>query len=135
MSGEQPIHVTIGDVGAGSQVAAGHHISQSITTTAPGPVTEAEFAELQGMLDALRAQIVAEAPPQQQAAALERLAELEEETRAEQPDAGTIAYVGRWFARNIPRLAAAVTGLVVHPIVGKLVGAAGDALVAEFRDL
>ena len=54
---------------------------------------------------------------------------------AEEPDLTTAQYVGRWFARNLPRLAGAVTGVVIHPIVGKLVGAAGDALVAEFRVL
>jgi hypothetical protein len=42
-------------------------------------------------------------------------------------------YVKRWFVKNLPGLAGAVTSIVVHPIVGKLVEAAGDALAAEFR--
>ena len=45
----------------------------------------------------------------------------------------TMEYVKRWFVKNLPGLAEAVTGVVVHPIVGKLVEAAGDALAAEFR--
>jgi hypothetical protein len=44
----------------------------------------------------------------------------------------TVQYVGRWFRKNVPALAGAVASIVIHPIVGKLVGAAGDALVAEF---
>jgi hypothetical protein len=30
-------------------------------------------------------------------------------------------------------MAGAVTGIVIHPIDGKIVGAAGEALVAEFN--
>jgi hypothetical protein len=33
----------------------------------------------------------------------------------------------------LPELAGAVTGVIIHPIVGKLVEAAGDGLAAEFR--
>jgi len=40
-----------------------------------------------------------------------------------------------WFAANVPKLAGAVAGLVVHPVVGKLVEAAGDAVVGEFKQL
>ena len=44
----------------------------------------------------------------------------------------TIEYVKRWFTRNVPRLAGTVTGVIVNPLVGMLVGAAGDAVVREF---
>jgi len=59
--------------------------------------------------------------------------ELEEAVTAEKPDLTTMEYVKQWFVKNLPGLAGAVTGVVVNPIVGKLVEAAGDALAAEFR--
>ena len=73
------------------------------------------------------------APPEKKDAALERVDELEEAITAQEPDLPTMEYVKRWFVRNLPDLAGAVTSVVVHPIVGKLVEAAGDALAAEFR--
>lgn len=77
--------------------------------------------------------MAAEAPPEKKEAALERVQELEEAVTAEKPDLTTMEYVKQWFVKNLPGLAGAVTGVVVNPIVGKLVEAAGDALAAEFR--
>jgi len=50
-----------------------------------------------------------------------------------EPDLTTMEYVKKWFVKNLPALAGSVTSLVVHPVVGKLVTAAGDAAVAEFN--
>ena len=36
---------------------------------------------------------------------------------------------------HLPKLAGAVTGLVVHPVVGKIVEAAGDVAASQFRKL
>jgi len=121
-----------GDVSG--QVAIGKGISQaqSIGTVRP-EVTEADLAELRQALADLQAQVAAKAPPEKKDAALERVGELEEAITAKEPDLTTMEYVKRWFVKNLPGLAGAVTSVVVHPIVGKLVEAAGDALTAEFR--
>jgi hypothetical protein len=127
------IRATIsGDVSG--QVAVGKGITQIQTIGATSPqVTEAELAELRQVLVGLKAKVAAEAPPDKKDAALERVAELEEAVTAEEPDLPTMEYVKGWFAKNLPGLAGAVTSVVVHPVVGKLVEAAGDALAAEFR--
>ncbi len=105
--------------------------TQTVTTTT---VTQAELAELQRLLAALKEQVVvADVPAADRVAALAHVAELEQATLADEPDVATIQRVGRWFGSNLPALVGSVAGLVIHPIVGKLVGAAGDALVAEFR--
>ena len=44
-----------------------------------------------------------------------------------------MVYVKQWFAKNLPHLAEKVGALVTSPIVTRLVAAAGDAAVAEFR--
>lgn len=137
MSEQEPsgdvIRATIsGDISG--QVAVGKGITQIQTVGAAQPqVTEAELAELRQVLADLKAKVAAEAPPDKKDAALERVEELEEAVAAEEPDLSTMEYVKRWFVKNLPGLAGAVTSVVVHPIVGKLVEAAGDALAAEFR--
>lgn len=119
-----------GDVSG--QVAVGKGISQT-TGKAQGEVTKDELAELRQAFRDLRAQVDAESSPDQKEAALERVDELEEAVTAERPDLTTMEYVTRWFAKNLPALAGAVTGIVINPIVGKLVEAGGDALTAEFN--
>ncbi|MCK4472391.1 MAG: hypothetical protein KAW49_11475 [Anaerolineae bacterium] len=127
------IRATIsGDVSG--QVAVGKGITQAQTIGAARPeVTEADLAELRQALADLKAQVEAGSPPEKKEAALERVEELEEAITAEEPDLTTMEYVKRWFVKNVPALAGAVTGVVVHPIVGKLVEAAGDAMATEFR--
>ena len=117
-SGDE-IHATIsGDVSG--QVAVGKGITQTqVTGTARPEVTEADLAELRQALAGLKARVEAETPPEQKNAALERVAELEEAVTAEQPELTTMEYVARWFARNLPGLAGAVSSVVIHPVVGK----------------
>ena len=81
----------------------------------------------------LRTKVEAEAEPEKKDAALERVAELEQAIVEEKPDLSTMEYVKKWFGKNLPGLAGAVTSVVVHPIVGKLVEAGGEALVSEFH--
>ncbi|HHS98224.1 MAG TPA: hypothetical protein ENK08_10095 [Chloroflexi bacterium] len=131
-SGDE-IRATIsGDVSG--QVAVGKGIIQTqVTAEARPEVTEEDLAALRQMLAELKEKVAAEAPPEKKEAALERVQELEEAVTAEKPDLTTMEYVKQWFVKNLPGLAGAVTGVVVNPIVGKLVEAAGDALAAEFR--
>ena len=131
------IHATISGLVSG-QVAVGSHNTQ-VQTPMPARAgeTEAELAELRRLLGEmcadLRGRVRAEAPVEKKDAAEERVKELEEAMTAPEPDLTTMAYVKQWFVKNVPALAGSVTSVVIHPIVGKLVGAAGEALAAEFR--
>jgi hypothetical protein len=133
------IRVSIGgSVAAGGQVAAGHEITQSYVRThteGPAAVTEADLAELRRAVEAVKTQIVAEVLPDQQAAALERVDELQEAVVADEPDLTTLQYVQKWFGKNLPKLAGTVTGLIIHPVVGKIVEAAGDLAASQFHQL
>lgn len=126
------VHVT-GDVSG--QFAVGEHIEQRQDIRTAAPVTEAELDELRRAFAELRARVAAEAPPERRELALEQVSELEEAVTAEQPRVQDIAHVKGWFARKLPGLAGAVAGVVVHPIVGRLVEAAGDKIADEFRKL
>ena len=66
------------------------------------------------------------------AALKERVAELEEAMTVIPPDLDTMAYVKKWFAKNISPLTGEVTGVITDPIVGKLIAAVDETLVAEF---
>lgn len=139
----------------GKQEQSGDHISADLTgATVSGTVgvgkgieqrqsvgsmsvqvTEAEIADLRTAFDDVRAQVRAQAPADKRDAALERVDELEEALVTDRPDPATAGYVKGWFARNVPAIAGSVVSLVVHPVVGKLVEAGGDALADQFAKL
>jgi phage gp29-like protein len=132
------IRVSIGgSVQEGGQVGVGRDISQSyvrIQNDVP-TVTESDLSALRQAVEDVKAQIVAEVPPDQQAAALERVDELQEAVVAREPDLTTLQYVRKWFGKNLPTLAGSITGLIIHPVVGKIVEAAGELAASQFRAL
>jgi hypothetical protein len=130
-AGGDTINANISANISGGQVAVGKDITQSQTVGTAAISTE-ELAQLRTAFSQLAADVEAQAPPERRAAAVERVGELEQAVLADEPDVTTIQYIGRWFRSNLPQLAGAVVGVVVHPTVGKIVGAAGDALMAEF---
>jgi len=119
--------------GVDGQVAVGHDIQQSRVDVRESRPTEDEVAELRQAFVELRAQIADAASVDTRDAAIERVGELEEAVISDDPDLTTMEYVKGWFAKHLPKLAGAVTGVILNPIVGKLVAAGGDALAAEFR--
>ncbi|HEX8242358.1 MAG TPA: hypothetical protein VF541_02635 [Longimicrobium sp.] len=122
--------------GVSGQVAVGKGITQTQTVGAPaGPPSAEEMAALRAAIDELRQRVAAspEVADGAKEPALERVDELEEAVTAAEPDLSTMEYVRNWFAKHVPALVGAVTGVVVHPVVGSLVTAAGDAVSAEFE--
>ncbi len=116
------------------QVAVGKDIGQrQAAGDMKVEVTEAELAELRQAFADLKGEVEAGAPPEKKEAAVERVDELEEAITAKEPDLTTVQYVKRWFAKNLPALAGSVAGILVHPVVGKLVQSAGEAIAAQFQ--
>lgn len=115
------------------QVAVGNHIQQMLERRQSSFPTQEDLESFHQSLIELKRRIASEAPDEKQAAALERAGELEEAVTAKKPDLSTMEYVKNWFLKNVPALAGAVTSVIVHPIVGKLVEAAGDALADDFK--
>lgn len=126
------IHAEISGSVSG-QVGVGKGITQTQAIGQRPPVTEAELVELRKLFSDLKARIEVEATPEKKNAALERAQELEEAVTAKEPDLTTMEYVKRWFVKNLPAVAGAVTGIVINPIVGKVVEAAGEGVAAQFR--
>jgi len=122
------VHVT----GAASgQIAIGKGIEQrqAIGDRAVAALSEAEREQVRLAFATLREQVAAQAPDERRGAAVERVGELEKAVFASRPDLTTVQYVTRWFRDNLPQLAGAVSGLVLHPLIGRLVQVAGDQLV------
>lgn len=119
------------------QVAIGRDIAQQQSVGSMAvEVTADERAQLGEALDELRRQVAAEAPADRAGAALERVEELAEAINASDPDVvTTMAYIRGWFLKNLPALGGSVAGVLVHPVVGKLVAAAGEAAAAQFEQL
>ena len=116
------------------QVAIGKGIDQHQSAGSMSiELTDAELAELRQAFGDLRSQVEAQAPPEARDAALERIGELEEAVSSGDPDVTTMGYVKKWFAKNVPTLVGAVVGVLVNPIVGKIVQSAGDAAVADLQ--
>ena len=128
---QEHIHIK-GDVSG--QVAIGRSIkqTQSITNTT-SHVRQEDIATLRLLFKDVKSQIGEKVPTEQREKALEKVTELEGAITSEKPDLTTMEYVKNWFGKNFPQLAGAVTGLIVHPIVGKLVEAAGETLAHEFK--
>jgi len=96
-------------------------------------VTDADLLQLRDAIAALRAQVMVEAPSEKKEAALERVQILEEAIDPKGPDLDAMGGVKSWFIKTLPKLAGVVSGIFIHPIVGKIVEAAGDGVAAEFR--
>jgi hypothetical protein len=121
-----------GDVSG--QIAVGDDITQIHSSpSAPQQVTEADLAAVRQMFEELKAQIEAHAPPEKKEEALQQVQELHEAVNGEQPDLDRMSGVKSWFKRNIPKLAGTVVAVIVNPIVGKVVEAAGEGLASEIE--
>jgi hypothetical protein len=132
-------HVTVHGSASGGQIIAGDQNTQLSYGSAAQPPPDADLSELRRAVDSLVAQlkadVAAEAPEDKRDGALERVDELRAAVVAEKPDMTTMAYVRQWFGRNLPKLLGAVTSLILHPVVGRVVEAAGELAAEQFRDL
>jgi hypothetical protein len=128
--GNPTVHGTVSNV-SGGQVAIGGTVSQTSTTVASTGPSEADLAALLQRFSTLRHEVLADTDTPD--AAAEKLDELKDAITAEEPELSTMEYVRDWFVKYAPKFAGAVTALVVNPVVGALVGAAGETVATEFK--
>ena len=97
-------------------------------------ISAADRAAVRALVAALKAKVQAQAPPEQREEATELVDDLENAIVAEVPGVRRMAFIRDWFSAHLPKLAGAVSELVLSPLVGKIVGAAGDLAATEFRN-
>jgi hypothetical protein len=112
------------------QAAIGKDIVQ---TNIAAPPTAEELQALTEAFAALRAEVAKEAPPEVRDEAVKQADVLKDATLGPKPDVSLMAQARTWFLKHAPGLLGAVTTVIVNPIVGKVVQAAGDAVAAEYR--
>jgi len=125
------IRITVkGNVGG--QIAVGNNNTQFKSETHYSITTE-DMEKLHQMLSELRIKVGTTAQPEKKTSALEQVKNLDQAIMGKKPDVSKMEKVKNWFGKNMPALAGAVTSVIVHPIVGKLVEAGGDLLVKDFQ--
>jgi hypothetical protein len=114
-----------------SQVVVGDYntVSQKVG------LTPEEAAELKSVFGDLKTTVAEQAPEDHREEALAQANELEQAVVATEPDPGRIRKVIRWFRDNAPQLAGTVASVVINPLVGKVVEAAGEAIADQFRQV
>jgi hypothetical protein len=93
-----------------------------------------EVALLRGAFDDMKAEVAAQAPPEKREEAAAHAAEIEKAVVAKKPDPSRVRKALRWFREHLPQVLGTVTSVLVNPIVGKVVSAAGDVVAKEFRE-
>ncbi|WP_370937665.1 hypothetical protein [Amycolatopsis sp. cg13] len=89
----------------------------------------ADLAAVTSLLEEIRAALPADLAEQGGA----QLDDLEEAITADTPDLSAMERVRDWFSQHVPALAGAIGRTVLHPVVVRLVAAAGDTLAADFH--
>jgi hypothetical protein len=118
-------------IGDGNNVISGDN--NRITQKKNIVLSPAELKTLQDKFSGLQKEIESSLTPEKKEEALQKADELQKAVLAGKPDTSTMVNVRNWFVKNLPGIAGTVTGMLVNPIVGKLVEAAGDMAVKEFR--
>ncbi|MGD2039879.1 MAG: CHAT domain-containing protein [Anaerolineae bacterium] len=89
--------------------------------------------ELNALFQSLYELVETQAPPESKAAAIEKVDELQQAVTEKKPNLDRMEAVQNWFKKHIPRLAGAVTSVILNPLVGKLVESAGEMIAEEFK--
>ena len=122
--------------GNSGQAAIGTNNTQTQTITRVDLAKVLTPEELQQLTDAfagLKAKVATEAPHEVRDEAVRQAEVLETATKSEQPNVSAMSAAKNWFLRNAPGLLGAVTSVVINPIVGKIVHAAGEAVAKEYE--
>jgi hypothetical protein len=121
--------VTFGNVDR-SQVAVGDHAN--LTQSVGLSVDEAR--QLRELFADFRATVAQDAPAEVRDEAIAQADELERAVAEGEPDPGRVRRILHWFRDYAPGLAGLAATVVIHPIVGKAVEAAGELVAQQFRD-
>jgi hypothetical protein len=123
-------NIQFGDV-SDSQLVVGDYntVSQRIG------LTPEEAVQLRAVFADFKSAVAEQSPEELRADAQAHADELERAVVTERPDPGAVRRVLRWFKEHAPELAGVVAGVVINPLVGKLVEGAGAAIADRFRSV
>ena len=115
-------------IGSGSQIfSAGQQLNLARAATPD------DIAQLGQAFSALHQEIAKAAPPALAKEAAQQADALQAAVASPKPDVTAMGKARDWFVENLPAILGGVTGLLTNPIVGKLVEAAGEFTLDQFR--
>jgi hypothetical protein len=131
-------NIQIGAAGPGSTVVVGGETAQQTfdarqQATLARPLSPEEIAALADAFRSLEAQIQQDAPAEKVETARQQVEQLKEAVAQEKPDVPAMEKAKGWFVENLPAMLGGVTSILTHPIVGRLVEAAGEFTLDQFR--
>jgi hypothetical protein len=130
-------NVQIGSVASGGRVVVGagsiNDVFQEIKTLARFASPE-ELATFANLFRALDQEIAKTVPPNEQAQAREQVEEIKTQVTRDKPDLSKLEQAQKWFVDHLPALVGGVTGILTHPLVGKIVESAGEFTLKQFRE-
>jgi hypothetical protein len=92
-----------------------------------------DAADLSRLFEALLSRVHDQSPSDEREEALQQVKGLQKALEQGPPNLGKMESVLRWFKKNVPQLAGAVASVILSPIVGQVVEAAGELVAAEFK--
>jgi hypothetical protein len=116
--------VNVSDVGAGAAVAAGRGASASVQT---GAETSKLFEELLN-------QVTQQAPAEKQAEAQQKVALLQEQVKAKQPDVGLVGKALKWLKKNVPGVSSTLKSVLNQPIIGQSIKDVATVILEDDED-
>jgi hypothetical protein len=136
IAGNQVIQnsTVVQEVGEGAQVNVAGAGAQVITMTG---LTAAELAQVQNLANALKDAVETQGlSDDEKTEAKIMAARLEKEltVKDRKPDGSKLKATAQWLLEYGGKIAGAVTGIFVSPIVGKVVEAAGDLAAGWFKE-
>jgi hypothetical protein len=131
-SASGPVHTGSGDIVISGPLHTGSGDILVEHWEARG-LTAEEMEALRALFADLRTQVAAAAPPELAKEAQAQVDALEKEVSAEKPDVSKMRRVRDWFLKHLPKVAGVVASVLVNPILGKVVEAAGDLAADELR--
>ncbi|HEY4024501.1 MAG TPA: hypothetical protein VGM75_37840 [Pseudonocardiaceae bacterium] len=132
MSRDERIVIRIGGDMSGQFVLGDNNVTTNSAAALSGAdrkLLTALFDEVGGQLDGQ----LEDHPDELAEPARAQLADLRVAVLATKPDVPAMVRVRDWFALHLPGMAAAIGRVVVHPILVRVVGAAGGSIAAEFQ--
>jgi len=123
---------TGGDYVGGNKVTAGgDYAGRDIITTTTTGMKGDEFAKL---FEQVMTTVKQQAPAEKQAEAEQKVAELQEQVKARQPNVGLIGKTLKWLKKNVPGVSSTLNTVLSQPIIGQSIKDIAAVILEDDED-
>jgi len=117
-----------GNINISGSIKAGGHVVTGDMTQAGGNIagrdmisthTGVKGDEVAKLFEQVSSAIKQQAPAEKRAEAGQKVAELQEQVRAKQPDVGLVGKTLKWLKKNVPGVSSTLSTVLSQPIIGQ----------------